>query len=774
MVGPFRFKPGCCGCDGEDCVFYTDPFDGEGFGDVDTDFWEDISDAFILDNELVFVSGSGYMKSITEQPDGDAAVIVSVQMKSPDVGAIGRVLVNVIDSNNYLYGELYFNGVASEVRIGKRVSGTDTQLNQHYVSLAADTFYTLKVYWDGEETHNLVATGATHTIRAVVDDGGMGSMTRTPAFGLACMSDSVYIDNLVAETHKLSGNSCPSIAPTCLIDSHQFENTSDIEDENLETISGTWSVASGKLTTASTSALAILKTRHPRRVSSQALYVSFSGDEDDEIDVIIGYKDGSSSYYMARFVIGGCVYLYEGGGGLTLLAVMYLSLADATSIDAVLYLGDGTFTVTVGSLKAAVAATTDAADFDYVGVGTGDQADNVEFSSIAYYRLKTEEPDEEDCPEAPTPPSNCLILYDFYDDTFSYAGTLISPCNWTIDSGTWLIEYATALRQLKCTDTGVIECNAVLPDLVDEGVLQVHVRMPTANDEVKLHIGSNSCTIRRVNSTTWKINGTDYVLGIGSSSGLVVRFCALGGLRSVNVQVTTPEEDPTSWIAAAQVAASNSGTGVAKLEVSNNVSGGVYFSEFKLFDNELENCPKCIAGCSFCTDNTYMVAVAAEVSGVVNNVYVGIPACNMTCCDDFNGVKIFDRRAGGCTPPRFSGGCLYRYTYPGPPYCQAHTFSPGYPFYWLDLCIGVLRDTLLTRHLHTSGTFGFAAWNYPAEDGSTWDQLCEDLGDIVAGDWVLYAGGQAGTVASGGCGYCNFTAGKLINMVPIFSLGSSD
>lgn len=239
--------PGCNAC----CTICSDDFGRADGTDIDTGSgcgWTETAGSWsISSNTLVTSSTSALAKNNTPHPDSISSAVVTCDL-SGNTGDKPRIVVDLVDSNNSHFAELTI-GTNGCLALYSRIAGVDTLLAIQAFSIAANTPQTVTVYFDGATSgHFGAVAGSTTVATTATSTGGLYVGLGTGGTAAACAFDGFSFGKYYQAG---SAESCPTVSVGCAIGTDTFTRADSASigcPWNVD--SGTWSIASNRLTAA--------------------------------------------------------------------------------------------------------------------------------------------------------------------------------------------------------------------------------------------------------------------------------------------------------------------------------------------------------------------------------------------------------------------------------------------------------------------------------------------------------------------------------------------
>jgi len=522
------FWAGCPCCGTGVCPIGTDTFTRADEDPVSPSAWEERSGAdwAVVSNTLRTATSNALLKYLVEQPSSVSEHYVSVDV----YGATGdqiRIIVDYVDDSNYHFVELTVGDPNGCLALYKRVAGSNTLLTKRRLVLPATTSRNIRVYFGDAGNGNSFAcagssiSGNQRTIEQHDGDDvyiyvPVGSGTFV-GLGTGTIASTVRFDNFVYERHYGANTTCKRFIPTC---QYQIDLGAAMPDGTdvgcgFSETAGSWSMASGWLTTTSTNAILLCETIHPRQIASARMTLSVNAPADAKVRFIFNYLD-SDNYDFIEFtveVLAGSdltkgIAVRRAAGVETTLESNRQLLADLvdTSISSCLSNGHISYSnigVAIGSIPTSKR---------WIGVGTGSSVGGgtVKFKDLRMFRGSS--PDDLNTVSTSPACSHCDACNTCIDGTTRETVVL------TIPTGTW-------------TSTDLVMC----PDCTSkEGVFAFDKAQSNSNCEWTKSIAS--CDL--VNLYT--ITADDAFSKITLKNGLVVFDYTHGGQLSLDCDFDPP------------------------------------------------------------------------------------------------------------------------------------------------------------------------------------------------------------------------------------------
>lgn len=141
----YAHSDGTCCCDAGPCRSFSDGFnraDGTDIGST----WTEVSGDWSISSNTLAEAGTSGAVAIYNNHWSQTAVIANVNTVSESNGDRYRIVVNYKDSANYMYAELYINGVnGSEISLHSVSGGADTTLETDTILSLTGTSRTFAV-----------------------------------------------------------------------------------------------------------------------------------------------------------------------------------------------------------------------------------------------------------------------------------------------------------------------------------------------------------------------------------------------------------------------------------------------------------------------------------------------------------------------------------------------------------------------------------------------------------------------------------------------------
>lgn len=197
----------CCGCE----------IDSDNFNRPDSSTlgvkWEDYSTAWEVDNEQALATSIGIARFDVVHPVPDESMVVYYETidEINDSGTKYRVLVNVLDDENYHFAEFTRLGANdSTLALGVKVSGTETIIKTETITgLTSDTRKLTVKFADNE----FCATASNTVLSFVGTDPT--PIANGYYSGIERVNDEIRIDNFVFEHHRQTKEECDSCLCQC-------------------------------------------------------------------------------------------------------------------------------------------------------------------------------------------------------------------------------------------------------------------------------------------------------------------------------------------------------------------------------------------------------------------------------------------------------------------------------------------------------------------------------------------------------------------------------
>ncbi|MCK9569758.1 hypothetical protein M0R72_12515 [Candidatus Pacearchaeota archaeon] len=208
----FMFTPGggCAGADchcSQSCTIFFDDFATD---DLAANWTEQSGDWSIADGVLSTSSSNAILTCNTTYPGGGFHNhVIQVSLKA-STGKRSRIIFSYVDSSNYNFIEVYWNGTSSYVYIKKNVAGTiSTVATSQVQNFTNDAQFTFKVCVSSTAAVVNVV-GETLVMTEVVS-----STTTTFGTGTGSISAALYFDSVLFSKDVSETVGCPSCLLPC-------------------------------------------------------------------------------------------------------------------------------------------------------------------------------------------------------------------------------------------------------------------------------------------------------------------------------------------------------------------------------------------------------------------------------------------------------------------------------------------------------------------------------------------------------------------------------
>jgi hypothetical protein len=419
--------------------------------------------------------------------------------------------------------------------------------------------------------------------------------------------------------------------------------------QKYDQTAGSWSVASGTLTTSSGSALIIARRTVPPELTGVYCTVTMAmGRAGDVGKLIIAYTD-ADNYWWCELEPGtnhGRLRLYERSGGAETLKgtikIAFLQANEQLTVEMCYAdgfvrahaFGDGGMSAALQSAATITIAGTKC------GMGTGNVSSGVVFDS---FLIETHETDDSECESCAT---GCLVFGDdFQTDELAL--------DWSSVAGSWAI-----IGGVLATSSTSALLVTFDQSLTNHGYVTVLVSA-TANGTKLRVVGAYDGTNYLYGELT--INGASSTLKLFSSSGGAdtqlgdtISITAVTNLVSRLTLCWTGEEAAVTWaanqffIVGESVVAATSITGPKAGVACTLTSGSASFNDFEFYRHAVDDdgCAACgepVRSCddtpgytSICEDEQVTDYLRVTVDASLN----GSAACSSQCSEIINGSKI--------------------------------------------------------------------------------------------------------------------------------------
>lgn len=143
-------NPGCgsggdCGCQ---CVYDRDNFNrSDDIGDMGSLWIDEVGTWAIISNELTASSANAYIKRDVEQPNSLPNIATRIRFRGENDGDQPRVLLDNVDSDNYLFLQATIGDPYGVLALGQREAGVETILSYRRFAFPAGEWHRIKLEW---------------------------------------------------------------------------------------------------------------------------------------------------------------------------------------------------------------------------------------------------------------------------------------------------------------------------------------------------------------------------------------------------------------------------------------------------------------------------------------------------------------------------------------------------------------------------------------------------------------------------------------------------
>ena len=379
---------GCDCCD--NCTVYSDDFSADYLSG--NEHWQAITGAAtVTGGELQISANNSKIADLDAHPDSISSSVVTVDVKGAS-GDKPRIIVDWnIGADTYHFVEITIGTASGCVTLNKRSGGSNKELARTIVSLAASTYQTVEVYFDGVATNafTVVIGSVTLCINDITPLGGtyVGVGSGNPAASIA-------FDNWTFAKHYQSGDSAECAQVTCstdpcIIGSDNF-NRSDSSD-----LSCPWSIVAGspdinsslmRFTGSSSSARYVLGNAAEGTMSASAICQGATSGDQPRIH--IGVDSSLANGWYAQLTIGTSQTLKIFTSAGSQLATTTISTSTSTNYTLHVCLGSGFVRASLLSgstiLATVRAGISTPSPTRYCGLGCGTVTSSVTFDNFSF------------------------------------------------------------------------------------------------------------------------------------------------------------------------------------------------------------------------------------------------------------------------------------------------------------------------------------------------------------------------------------------------------
>jgi hypothetical protein len=199
-------------CCGESCIIDLDDFnrpDSLTLGPK----WDDYSSVWTIDNNTALATSPGIarLKTIHRVPDESMVVYYKTKNEVENSGTKYRVLVNMVDDENYHYVEFTRMGAnTSNLAIGQSAAGVESIIKSDLIVGLTNTERQIVVKFSSSE----ICATVTNCVLSLVAENP-DPIPNGFYCGMQCVNNPIYVDDFVFEEHLHTRENCDSCLCKC-------------------------------------------------------------------------------------------------------------------------------------------------------------------------------------------------------------------------------------------------------------------------------------------------------------------------------------------------------------------------------------------------------------------------------------------------------------------------------------------------------------------------------------------------------------------------------